>query len=202
MTGPEFTALIKRIHSAFPGSQTPEKATIDIWYEIVKDIDPGQARRAADLIIRETEFIRPQQNLGAMLRNRATPTVTSATIEGHLHQALHLLRIPDGNPYQYLRGISPRLLEMAEKVDLFDRGLSTQDAGFRVRDLAKKFLERAENEKRGFVRSDGLPPERQLEAPKEQNNDELRQKNAERCRQFLADIAAKKALEKKGDAAW
>lgn len=177
MTKAEFSDLVERLIRAFPGTAKPPQDAKEAWFEAVGDLDHQTARRAVEIIAREVEFLRPGHNLGALIRCRAVPVVTQATIENHLNFAVYLARTNGEDPYGYLRKVSPQLLELAERADLFARDLNTEAQGWRVRNVAAQFQERRENEKRGFSQAEPLPASRQLPAPGPMElTDEIRQK--------------------------
>jgi hypothetical protein len=165
MTKAEFYDLIGKLVRYFPGTPQPTQESKEAWFEVVGDLDAPSGGRAVALIAREVEWLRPGHNLGALIRSRAMPIVTQATIESHLTYAIFLAKSRDGDPYGYLRPISSALLEMAERSDLFARDLSAEAQGFRVRDVARQYQERRENEKRGFSTPAPLPSSRQIEGP-------------------------------------
>jgi len=185
----EWSLIVKKVRTVFPDVSKSLDAE-SAWFEAVEDIPFSDIEKAVKLLFRETETLWPGTNLGAVLRNRAGPLVTTATVENHLHMALSLNRSADGNPYQYLKSIDATLLKMAENADLFCRDLSAESLGFRVREVSKQFVEARENKKRGFLPPSTVPVERQIEAPKTivDLTPEQRQANLERIRGITAGI--------------
>jgi hypothetical protein len=165
MKRPDAIKLVREIGKHFPGVVPTAPETLEAWAETLEGEDAGQVQAAARRLMRETESIFPGTNLGAMLRNRANPLCSAATVEANLYRALEMFRHPEGKPYEFLRQISPRLLEMAEQAGTFARDVSTADLSFRVRDVARRFAEENENARRGYLPPDALPPSRQLPAP-------------------------------------
>lgn len=184
--------ILKIVGGAFPGSIPADDKTLLTWAEVLEDVDAKAGAAAAKRMTRELETIYPGSNLGAMIRNRAKPTLTAATVENHLHSAVQMNQSVSGRPYEYLRGIDSRLLDIAENADLFDRTLSAQDLGFRVRDVAKRYMEERENRKKGFS-----PPKidndtKQLPPPQEITEAQM-QLNRDRVKRITAMIGQKSA---------
>ena len=207
MNKQEFSTIHKRMRAAFPGVISEEKETLAAWFSVVSDLEYSQVDKAAAILIRETESLRPGTNLGAVLRNRAQPTMTAMTIEGHLNHALFLNRQPNGNPYSYLGQINKRLLEMAENADLFNPGLSQDAVGIRVHKTAGQFVEELENTKKGFTRPVQQPLEtKALEQFERKPNPYKGLSIGEAAKQAALDLermraAKEKALEPRKDAA-
>ncbi len=177
MTSSELNQLIADLIVLFPGTLEPPQATKAAWFKILGDIDYQMGKRAITIIGQEVTALPPRANLGALIRSKAVPVIGQATIENHLNFAVYLARTNGEDPYGYLRKVNPQLLELAERADLFARDLTTEATGFRVRDVARQFAERRENEKRGFTQVEPPPPGRQLPAPGPMElTDEVRQK--------------------------
>lgn len=145
-----FQTLLDKIMLAFPGQIKGDPETFKIWYGVVKDLPDENVVRAANMLIREREQLYPGTNLGATIRNMATPTLTEATVSTHLNKAIQINQSPDGNPYAYLKAISPELLEMVEAADLFNRQHTTDRIGFIIHDVSKQFIEGRRNQEKGF----------------------------------------------------
>lgn len=167
LTPQKFLELLKALLSAYPTLSAPPQATLAAWLDIVGDLDEQQVKRAVSIIRREMDTIYPSTNIGALIRKNAEPTITEATISEHLLRANRALRQTDGDPFGYLKRIDPALLEMAENAGLLDTCLSGDAASFRARDVAKQYVERRANSKRGYTApSATVPVERQLSAPR------------------------------------
>lgn len=186
----EFFKLARDIGKSFPGAVPKDDEVLTAWHRSVADIPAERLQQAASALERETEYLRPGSNLGAILRNRCSPAVTQAVVEANLYRSLELSRRPDGDQYAYLRGISPRLLEMAESADLFSRDMTSEAAGFRVRDIARQFCDERENVKKGFVRNEPLPASRQIAGPSEKGIDweEQQRTNREGIKTFKEQL--------------
>lgn len=161
----EWFQMLASLQSLFPGSVSSDEKIMTAWFGVVADLEIAKVSRACAQVARECEYIRPGTNIGALIRNRCVPVLTPATVEANLHRALELNRRPDGDPYGYLKNINPRLCEMAESANLFSRDMTYESIGFRVRDVARQFSDEYENVRRGFVRNEPLPPNRQIEGP-------------------------------------
>jgi hypothetical protein len=148
---PEFAQLIAKLAAVFPGAIPDNMATVEAWYAIVSDLDAGRVANAVISMIQEVESLKFGANVGAMIRNRVNPLVTVSIVEGQLQTALGLNRSKDGDPYAYLKSIDPKLLATAENSDLFNRDLGAEALGFRMREVARQYMELRENAKRGFA---------------------------------------------------
>lgn len=191
----EFTKLAFSLSLLFPGA-FPEKnlsQTIDAWYGVIADLPSEKVSKAAAMIAREVEYLRQGTNLGAMLRNRCTADVTVETVEAQLYRAIELAKLPTGEPYKFLRGVSPRLLEIAEACDLFNRDMTSESMSYRVRDAAKQYCAERENARKGF-RIEPLPTSRQIEAKKQDmpSAEEQQAINREGYAKFKETLAALK----------
>ena len=187
--------LVARFPQAFPRDGAQAAESCKAWFEDLEEFDADVVARAAKIFWQTTEQVYPGANIGAILRNRATSTVTSATIESHLSEACQLNSSRDGNPYQYLKAISPRLLEIAERIDLFARDLTSEQRGYRVRDAAKQFIEERENEKKGFSRPAFVPTSRRLEAPVDRPEPEKQAAtNKSKVQEIIKNLQEKKTL--------
>jgi hypothetical protein len=185
----KFLELLKSLLAAYPTLSAPPQATLAAWLDIVGDLDEQQVKRAIGIIRREMDTIYPSTNIGALIRKNAEPTITEATISEHLMRANRALRQTDGDPFGYLRRIDPALLEMAENAGLLDTGLSADAASFRSRDVAKQYIERRANAKRGYTApSATVPVERQLAAPR--TTQQLSDDQQRVARENLAKIRA------------
>lgn len=182
MNREEFFRLFGKLKLRFP--EAMEKIgtdSLNAWFEDLESLPFEQIERAAKRLWTETEFLKFGPNIGAILRNLASPQLNAATIQNHLDMALALARSPRGNQYVYLEKISPRLLELAENADLFSRDISSESSGFRVRQVAAMFLEERENEKRGYGKP--VPNQGQITGPVNlEISEEQRLKNLERLR--------------------
>lgn len=183
----EAIEIIQSIGRVFPGAVPKDPGALDGWAEVLEDVDHKAGVSAAKRMVRELETIYPGSNLGAMIRNRAKPTLTAATVENHLHSAVQMNQSVSGRPYEYLKGIDQRLLDIAENSDLFDRSLSAQDLGFRVRDVAKRYMEERENRKKGFAPPKIEPEAKQLPPPQEMTQEQM-EINIGRIKKLLASI--------------
>jgi len=200
MKRPDAIKLVREIGKHFPGVVPTAPETLEAWAETLEDCEEAAVKRAALSLTRETETIYPGSNLGAMLRNRANPTITEATVSAHLNRALTLNSSPDGNPYEYLRRVDARLLEMAERADLFNRALPADSCRFAVRDISKQYLEEKGNAKKGYLPPDALPPSRQLPAPAEGLTPEQIETGKARLQEIRERLAGGMSLPQKGAA--
>lgn len=188
----EAIEIIQSIGRVFPGAVPKDPGALDGWAEVLEDVEYKAGAAAAKRMTRELETIYPGSNLGAMIRNRAKPTLTAATVENHLHSAVQMNQSVSGRPYEYLKGIDSRLLDIAENADLFDRSLSAQDLGFRVRDVAKRYMEERENRKKGFSPPKVEAEAKQLPPPQEMTEAQM-QLNRDRVKRITAMIGQKSA---------
>lgn len=197
MTKTEFDQILVSLKDHFPGQIQDTLPTRSAWMRTLQDLSHQDATRAARIIERELEFIRPGANVAAMILTRARPLITNATVENHLFQAIAMMHSPEGRPYEYLRGVDRRLLELAEMGDMFARDLSSEATGFRVRDIARRFLEERENAKRGYRQPELVPVERQIAPPPVEMTEEQRQANLSRLRSIQARLGCKPETETK-----
>jgi hypothetical protein len=120
--------------------------TVDHWARELEHLSIEEIKTAFKRFKAEYESLPYQFAVSAGLLKQLKPTVTTATIEERLFSALR-----DKEPRIFLRSISPKLLELADQGGLFDRSISATDQGFRVRDIAKRFLEWQQNNAKGFT---------------------------------------------------
>ena len=186
--------LLKKLGVAFPGTIPKNPETMTAWAEILEDVQRAAGEAAVKRMGQELETIYPGSNLGAMIRNRANPVISQATIEHHLRQARYLASSPAGDPFRYLRKVSQELLDMAERADLFARDLTSESAGFRMRDIARQFLESRENTKRGFGQLELVPHGHRASLPPAGMTEEQRQFGLAKCREILGRLKKKDGL--------
>lgn len=162
----DFKAIIDKLSDFFPGA-IPAKSVnqLKAWFEVVKDLPLESISRAAAKISREVEYLRPGTNVGALLRGMVLPRLTEATIQAHINRARSLFLSPEGRPYEYLKGISPRLLELVENSGLFDRETNQEQANYQTFRVAKMFLEEKENAEKGFAPMIPANPKRPKSLP-------------------------------------
>jgi len=171
--------------------------TLDAWYEILADLDSEAVRRAVKIIQRDVSTIYPSTNIAALIRTHATPTITVSTVHDALMRAHALLSQCGGDPFGYLRRVSPRLLEMAKNASFFDRDQSTTDVSIAANRIAKAYVEKRDNAKKGVRDPEPVPSSRQLPpAPKfnplEPMTDEQSAKGRENCQKILAMLRGDK----------
>lgn len=157
-----FLELLRKMFRAYPTLQVPTPETAEAWIEIIGDLDEQRVERGIALIMREVSMIYPSTNIAALIRAHATPTITVSTIHDALMRAHSLLTQCGGDPFGYLRRISPRLLEMAKNSSFFDREQSTTDVSIAANRIAKAYVEKRENAKKGVRDPDPVPSSRQL----------------------------------------
>jgi len=137
-------SLIKSISIRYQAKFEPE--SVDMWAHELADQSKADLNAAYQRFKMEYENLPYQFAVSAGLLKQLKPTVTAATIEERLYAALR-----DKEPHRFLKSISPKLMELADQGGLFDRSISTTDQGFRVRDIAKRFLEWQANKSKGFT---------------------------------------------------
>lgn len=123
-----------------------EEGSVMQWAKELQDLSEHDLNTAFQRFKAEYESLPYRFSVSAGLLKQLKPTVTTATIEERLFSALR-----DKEPRIFLRSISPKLLELADQGGLFDRSISITDQGFRVRDIAKRFLEWQQNNAKGFA---------------------------------------------------
>lgn len=162
-----FLELLRKMFRAYPTLPAPTSETAEVWLDIIGDLDEKRVEHGIALITREVSMIYPSTNIAALIRTHATPTISVSTIHDALMRAHALLSQCGGDPFGYLRRISPRLLEMAKNASFFDRDQSTTDVSIAANRIAKAYVEKRENAKKGVRDPDPVPSSRQLPpAPK------------------------------------
>lgn len=120
--------------------------SIDQWVKELQTVSESDLNAAFQRFKQEYESLPYRFSVAAGLLKQLKPTLTAATIEERLYAACM-----DKEPYKFLKAISPKLMELADQGGLFDRTISVTDKGFRVRDIAKRFLEWQQNKSKGFT---------------------------------------------------
>lgn len=123
-----------------------KEPSVKQWAKELEEYSEEEIATAFQRFKNEYESLPYRFSVAAGLIKQLKPTVTTATIEERLFSALR-----DKEPRMFLRAISPKLLELADQGGLFDRSISTTDQGFRVRDIARRFLEWQQNQAKGFT---------------------------------------------------
>jgi hypothetical protein len=156
----EFGEALLRLTSAFPGMACPSEATMQTWYDAMtrNNVTLPEIMKAVDLITDEVDQVFPAMNLASLILKYAKPKITTSTIEDHLNTARRLFIEPEGKPYEYLHNIDRALCQLAEKAGLFARDLSTEQERWIVKEIARQYLERRENEKRGYQPAQSIHP--------------------------------------------
>ena len=193
MTPEEFNTGLKDIEKAFPGSSFPE-ASIASWYPRLKDVSREDFRKAINMIIENTESLWPGTNMVAVIRKYVSPLLTENTISDHLFYAVSLAKGRGENPYSYLKRLDKELCEMADRMGLFAADVSSESLRFMVRDVAKAWIERRENLKRGFE-TPRSEPQKMISAPLKTLVDltpEQRQANILRIQEITKGIGARR----------
>jgi hypothetical protein len=157
--------ILKRLIAAYPTLPEPPRTTAEVWLATLERSGVGveALNRAVAIIHEEVDTIYPSTNLAALLIRTAKPKITEATVMEHLSKAHSSMGAADA--HGYLSGIDPILLEIAENGGLFNRQLSEEGVRFLTRDLARQYLERKENAKRGYRQAEPVPVERRLTGP-------------------------------------
>lgn len=153
--------LIKSIALRYEAEFKPE--SIEQWAQELKEYSRKDLDKAFQRFKSEYESLPYRFSVSAGLIKQLKPTLTAATVEERLYASLK-----DKNPYEFLKKISPKLMELADQGGLFDRSISTQDQGFRVRDVAKRFLEWEQNRQKGFTQPDPDSEMKKLEFSSQQ----------------------------------
>lgn|GEM_PF-4280219 len=123
-----------------------KEPSVKQWAKELEEYSEEEIATAFQRFKNEYESLPYRFSVAAGLIKQLKPTLTAATIEERLYSALR-----DKDPYQFLKSISHKLMELADQGGLFDRSISTTDQGFRVRDIAKRFLEWQQNQAKGFT---------------------------------------------------
>jgi hypothetical protein len=149
-------ALIKSIALRYEAKFEP--ASVEQWAQELKEYSKDDLNKAFQRFKVEYESLPYRFSVSAGLIKQLKPTLTTATVEERLYSSLQ-----DKNPYTFLKNISPKLMELADQGGLFDRSISITDQGFRVRDIAKRFLEWEQNKQKGFLQKEPVPGQKRIE---------------------------------------
>ena len=139
------------------------KASTDQWAHELELYSEKELSAAFQRFKVEYESLPYRFAVSAGLIKQLRPTVTAATVEERLYSSLR-----DKNPYEFLKKISPKLLQLADAGGLFDKAITITDQGFRVRDIAKRFLEWEQNKKKGFEQPEPEGEQKRIEFTPEQ----------------------------------
>lgn len=126
-----------------------EEGSITQWAKELQDLSEHDLNTAFQRFKTEYESLPYRFSVSAGLLKQLKPTVTAATVEERLYASLQ-----DKDPCAFLEKISPKLKQLATQGNLFDRSLSSTDQNFRIKDIAKRFLEWQANESKGFKQSE------------------------------------------------
>lgn len=140
-----------------------KKESIDQWAHELEHYSVDDLKAAFQRFKNEYESLPYRFSVSAGLIKQLKPTLTAATVEERLYSSLQ-----DKNPYEFLKKISPKLMQLADAGGLFDKQITIADQGFRVRDIAKRFLEWQQNERKGFTQAEPESDLKRLEFTREQ----------------------------------
>ena len=186
----EFISVAEQLLLAFPGQIAATKKTYLAWFQGIKDLPTDRVRKAVNMILTEVEQIYPGTNLAAMIRNRATPTITEATVAAHLNRALDVYLNTKDDPRAVLRKVSPRLVAIAERSGIFNRQASVESTRIAVQLAAKQFVEEHRNARKGFAPPDATPMTNRIEGPKAvpELTDEQRESGLAKIREITRSL--------------
>ena len=153
--------LIEAIATTYEATFNEESKTA--WARELSVYTPDDLNKAFKRFQEEYESLPYRFSVARGLIKQLKPTLTAATVEERLYASLK-----DKNPYTFLRLISPKLMELADQGGVFDKTISITDQGFRVRDVAKRFLEWEQNRQKGFTQPDPDSEMKKLEFTSQQ----------------------------------
>lgn len=137
--------------------------SIDQWVKELQTVSESDLNAAFQRFKQEYESLPYRFSVSAGLLKQLKPTFTTATIEERLYASLK-----DKDPYSFLKAISPKLEELADQGGLFERAISAKDQGYRVYEIAKRFLEWQANKAKGFEQPEPDRDMKKLEFTSEQ----------------------------------
>ncbi len=150
MTTRSYQAAAKLIDAmAMRYEATFSKASRDFWAKELEHLSESDLQTAFDRFCGEYESLPYRFSVSAGLLKQLRPTMTAATVEERLYACLQ-----DKDPCAFLERISPKLKKLAVQGNLFDRQLSATDQNFRVKDIARRFMEWQANESKGFKQAE------------------------------------------------
>jgi len=150
MTTPSYDTalqLIDAIEISYQANFNPRSKKA--WASELSEYSVKELEKAFKRFQDEYESLPYQFSVARGLIKQLKPTLTAATVEERLYSSLQ-----DKNPYEFLKKISPKLMQLADAGGLFDKQITIADQGFRVRDIAKRFLEWQQNERKGFIQAE------------------------------------------------
>lgn len=129
-----------------------EPSSVELWAKELSAYSQAELNTAYQRFKSEYENLPYQFAVSAGLIKQLKPKLTTATVEERLYASMD-----DKDPWKFLANISVKLKELADQGNMFDRSLSAADLEFRVKNIAKRFVEWQQNVERGFVQKE---PER------------------------------------------
>lgn len=166
-----------------------KEASVKQWAKELEEYSEECLNTAFQRFKIEYESLPFRFSVAAGLLKQLRPTMTAATVENHLGQAVALLRSASGDPYGYLNSINPRLLVMAENNDLFNKVLPQDTLGIRIHKIAAQFMEEVENLSKGFE----PPNPNSVQLPSSERQTKLLERKPNPYKGFSIGEAAKQA---------
>jgi len=152
MTSPSNNAenIIKAISLRYEADFKP--ASVQQWIKELEPFTKSELEAAFQRFKVEYESLPYRFSVAAGLIKQLKPALSTATVEERLYAALK-----DKDPWKFLGEINPKLKELADQGNMFDRSLSAADLEFRVKSIAKRFIEWSQNNQRGFTQKEPEP---------------------------------------------
>ena len=121
-----------------------EPSSVELWAKELSVYSQAELNTAYQRFKSEYENLPYQFAVSAGLIKQLKPKLTTATVEERLYASMD-----DKDPWKFLANISVKLKELADQGNMFDRSLSAADLEFRVKNIAKRFVEWQQNAERG-----------------------------------------------------
>lgn len=142
--------IIKAISLRYEAEFKP--ASVQQWIKELEPFTKSDLEAAFQRFKLEYESLPYRFSVAAGLIKQLKPAFSTATIEERLYAALK-----DKDPWKFLGDINQKLKELADHGNMFDRSLSATDLEFRVKAIAKRFIEWSQNNQRGFTQKEPEP---------------------------------------------
>ncbi len=142
--------IIKAISLRYEAEFKP--ASVQQWIKELEPFTKSDLEAAFQRFKLEYESLPYRFSVSAGLIKQLKPALSTATVEERLYASLR-----DKDPWKFLEEINPKLKELADQGNMFDQTLSAADLEFRVKAIAKRFIEWSQNNQRGFTQKEPEP---------------------------------------------
>ena len=123
--------------------------SIELWANELKILSIDDLNKAYKAFKSKYDSLPYRFSVSIALKNQLKPTITTASVEERLNTSLKA-----DDPWQFLARIDPKLKQLADASNMFDKGMSSRDLSYCVTKVAKQYCEWGENKQKGFTQEE------------------------------------------------